>query len=119
MTLSSIDYQERARRFVEQNLLICQSCLVDHLLARGDIPGFRWDDVTNLYDDSMDAIEEYLANEAGLDADDWQELAFDGREALARERGFRATWWGRTCTAQAVYIDHTIARLLRDGYVDA
>jgi hypothetical protein len=148
MTALSFTYQERARQFVEANVLVCQSSLIDHLLALGDIPGFTWDDVTNLYDDSVDAIEEYLTNVPGLEPDEWHELPFDERETLAQEHGFEpepqeifewwvvtpyvarrlcqmgqpmlendfGTWWGRTCTGQAIYIDDVITRLLRDGF---
>jgi hypothetical protein len=150
MTLPSFEYLERARRLVDQNVLVCQSMLIAHLLTRNDIPGFTWDDVTNLCDDSTDAIEEYLTHQTDLDPDDWNELPFDERETLGQEHGFEpepheiyewwgvtpylaqrlsgigqpildndfGTWWGRTCTGQAIYIDHVIARLLRDGFVD-
>jgi hypothetical protein len=145
------DYEQQARRFVECHVLLCQSALIEQLLARNDIPGFTWDDVTNLYDDGVDAIEEYLTHQTDLAPDDWHELPFDEREALARDHGFEpepqeiyewwavtpylaerlsevgqpildndfGKWWGRTCTGQAIYADGVIARLLRDGHVDA
>jgi hypothetical protein len=149
MTALSFTYEERAQRFVDQNVLTGQSMLIEHLLARGDIPGFTADEITNLYDDSMAAVDEYLTHQSDLGAQDWQELPFDRREELAREHGFEpepqeifewwavtpymaerlseigepildndfGTWWGRTCTGQAICIDYTIRQLLRDGFV--
>lgn len=96
------DYEQRARRFVECHVLLCQSGLIGHLLARNDIPGFTWDDVTNLCDDSVEAVEEYLFYKSPLEATDWQELPFDERESLAREHGFEPEqqeiyeWWAVT-----------------------
>jgi hypothetical protein len=99
MNALSFTHEERVRRFVDSHILLCQSILVEHLLTRGDVSGFSWDEVTNLYDDGMDAVEEFLANAPGLKPEDWHELPFDGREELAREHGFEPElheiyeWW--------------------------
>ena len=147
MNALSFTYQERARRFVNENMLVCQSVLLTHLFEN-NVSGFSWDNVTNLYDDSTEAVEEYLMHQSGLEAVAWHELPFDEREALAREHGFEpepqevyewwvvtsyvaeclsqigqpilendfGTWWGRTCSGQAIYMDHVIRKLLRDGF---
>jgi hypothetical protein len=141
-TTARSDYQERARRFVEGNVLVCQSSLIDHLLGRGDVPGFTVDDIENLYDASADAITEYLSG--ALDTDEWRAQPPEARERLAQDHGFEpepheiyewwvvtpylakrlqelgqplltndfGTWWGRTCTGQAVYADHVIGRII-------
>ena len=96
---SSTTYEERARRFVANNVLLCQSSLLDLLLKRNDVPGFMWDDVTNLYDGSIDAVEEHLASVDEVTPDEWHDLPFDEREELAREHGFDPEpheiyeWW--------------------------
>lgn len=130
----------RERAFVERHVLVCQTPLVEFLLSGNTGSSISEDDIANLYDDSIDAIEAFLADH--FPEDDWHELPFDERELLATRHGFAAEpheiyewwlvtpymaralkqfgqpvlwtdygiWWGRTCTGQAIHLDHVITQ---------
>ena len=86
-------------------MLCCQSALVGDLLNEF-LPltqnSYGWEEVENLYDDSMEAVEEFLAYCPDLSDDEREavwELPFDERENKARELGWDPElkevfeWW--------------------------
>ncbi len=95
----------RLPEWLSRSILANQTVLVSDLL--NDVISRRnnrygWDLVENLYDDSVEAVEAFLTEASGLDADAldavW-ETPFDEREALAREIGWQPEprdvfeWW--------------------------
>src|SRR5258706_12604358 len=132
----NIQRQESLRKFVEQEVFVCQSMLVDEALRK---EFFSWDDVINLYrrfDGKLIAPNNcyrcnlgatYLDSETGeceqcfednqepqeiyewWVVSDWLEikLKLAGEPILSNEYG---SWWGRCCTGQAIYMDGVIEK---------
>ena len=128
-------------RMINREVFSCQSSLVDELMKTESLGGFDWGDIENLYPDveNMDAAEcaEYC-DDYGIpcddleDIDEWREAVRDGAEAkevfewylvsawLADKldslnepllKNGYGTWWGRTCTGQAIALDPTFYRI--------
>lgn len=133
----NIQRQESLRKFVEQEVFVCQSMLVDEALRK---EFFSWDDVINLYrrfdgqllspkvcysckqeatcldsetgeceicfEDNQESQEVY----EWWVVSDWLELKLKlaGEPILSNEYG---SWWGRTCTGQAIYADRIIEQI--------
>lgn len=134
--------QEHARRYVEANVIYCQSSLIDKLLADSDPTDFTVEEITNFYDETPAAVDGYLM--ATLENDDWRSLSAEERRELADAEGFEpepheiyewwivtdhmaealealgqpllqndyGTWWGRTTTGQSVCMDGVIVDIL-------
>lgn len=137
---------ELAEIYISRDILKCDTSLINDLLSleptNNDIGNaFTCENVENLLDDSMDAVEEFLINE--LEDHAWQNLSFDERETLAENLGFAPEfqeiyewwaitgwlaeqlvsagepilkndygyWWGRTCTGQAIILDGTFQKI--------
>ncbi len=135
-----IQKQEELRKFVEEEVYSCQSMLVEEALKR---EFFSWDDVENLYRtfdgklltptacESCGQQAEYLDNEALTckkcfeDSSQAQEiyewwLVSDWLVIMLRKAGEPilnndyGTWWGRTCSGQAIYMDGVINAVYDD-----
>ena len=132
----NIQRQENLRKFVEQEVFVCQSILVDAELRK---EFFSWDDVINLYrrfdgqllspkvcyscklettclDSETGECEScFVGNQEPqeiyewLVVSDWLEikLKLAGEPILSNEYG---SWWGRCCTGQAIYMDGVIQK---------
>src|SRR5664279_5608838 len=132
--MTETERQDCIRRFVDQELFACQSMLVDEAIRR---EFFSWDDVENLYKPfdgkliSPNACEDcgqpaecldsetgeckkcFEDNQQAQDIYEWwlvsdwleQKLKDQGEPILNNEYG---SWWGRTCTGQAIYMDGVI-----------
>ena len=137
-----------AETYLTRDILKCDSLLVGRLLQQsceGDCSSvsqaFSIDNIENYFDNSMEAIEEFLTYNAK--EDDWHELSFDERETLAEELGFDpqpqeiyewwaitewladnlsslgqpilkneyGQWWGRLCTGQAIILDGIMQKI--------
>lgn len=97
--------QNAISRWMDEKVLYCQSVLVSELLNEF-LPNtqnrYSWDEVENLYDDSMEAVEEFLAycdDITDEEREEILELPFDEREAKARDLGWEPEpkeiyeWW--------------------------
>lgn len=134
---------ERAEQIIEREILCNDSVFVSALMKTSFDGEFDFDHIENLFDESNDAIEEFLTDEARL-PDCWNELDSDAQRKLGEEFGFSpllkdiyewwrvskmlafqlseideailkndyGTWWGRTCSGQAIIMDGTIQKLL-------
>ncbi|MEZ4621175.1 MAG: hypothetical protein R2867_37525 [Caldilineaceae bacterium] len=116
---SSVDNtkQDKLRRFVDREVLLCQTSLVEDKL-------FNIDDVVNFcYTDSELKEMGYSDVEGAIDnGEDWKEiyewwvvsdwlaekLEEQGEAMLINDFG---KWWGRTCTGQAIYLDSVIEEI--------
>ena len=110
--------QDELREFVHNNILTSQTYLVDEMLKKELV---SYDDIVNYYltdkqlkDRGYDNMEEARNN--GEDAqeimewwlcDDWmiKQLQAQGEPILKTDFG---SWWGRTCTGQAILLDGVI-----------
>jgi hypothetical protein len=110
--------QKELNQFVKNNVIACQSCLIDHLLLK-EI--FNYDDIVNLcndkecdncgestedcecedYQPKVNEIFEWWLCETWL-INRLEEL---GEPILKTDFG---SWWGRTTTGQALLLDHVI-----------
>ena len=118
--------QNRLRAFVEREVIVNQTMLVERLLANGQ---FMIDDIENLYpqtgfstgiccecsgeDQELDEDEVCADCQVPPEIFEWwlvtnwfaRKLQSHGEPILTSEYG---TWWGRTCTGQAIYLDCVI-----------
>lgn len=106
--------------FVNQHVLENQTLLVNHLL--------------NIHDEANEFSPETIANFYRLEGEDDAQECGDPQEIyewwvvsnwLIRQLKNRGepvlinaygTWWGRTCTGQAVYLDSVIQEICTENY---
>ena len=124
--MGNIQSQERLRIFVMREVIANQTMLVEWLFSNGQ---FVIDDIENLYsqtDVCTGTCGECGLEDQKLDEDevctdcqvpqeifewwlvtDWlaEKLQEHGEPILTNDYG---TWWGRTCTGQAIYLDGVI-----------
>ena len=124
--MAKIQKQERLRAFIEREVIINQSMLVEWLLDNGQ---FVIDDIENLYpqiglntgrccecggeDRELDEDEMCADCQGPQEIFEWwlvtswfaEKLKKHGEPILTNDYG---TWWGRTCTGQAIYLDGVI-----------
>ena len=139
--------ENRIKQLVSREIYNNQSHLVEELILK---PYPDWIEyIENFYDESSEAVEEYLLFETDIEEDAWQKLDVHKRLDLAREAGFDpspqeifewwlisdwladklkefeqpvldmeyGTWWGRTCTGQAIKMDYVIRQIVEaSGY---
>jgi len=116
---SSVDTtkQDKLRKFVDRQVLLCQTSLVESKLL--DI-----DDMVNLYytdselkemgysdvDEARDNGEDFKEIYEWWVVSDWLagQLEKHGEPVLINDYG---TWWGRTCTGQAIHLDSVIEEI--------
>lgn len=129
-----IQKQEDLRKFVEEEVYSCQSMLVEEALKR---EFFSWDDVENAYmpfdgklhspnvcescgqqaeclDSEAQTCEKcFENNQQAQEIYEWW-LVSDWLVIMLRKAGEPilnndyGTWWGRTCSGQAIYMDGVI-----------
>jgi hypothetical protein len=122
---------DELRQFVRNNIGENQSILVEHLFSK-EI--FNIDDIVNLYEDfetwKDNQDNSYVDNSTMLNlkemyedskemqeifewwiVDEWmaEKLEEQGEPILKNDYGI---WWGRTCTGQAILLDHVIKVIL-------
>jgi hypothetical protein len=97
-----VQKQEELRKFVDEEVYICQSSLVDGLLNKGI---FNYEDVENYYE-TAEEKEQREIYEWWL-VSDWLVIMLlkAGEPILNNDYG---TWWGRTCSGQAIFLDAVI-----------
>jgi len=95
--MSTRHIEQQIDRLVRQEILANQTYLVETLLAKSDP---HWiEHIENFYDESTEAVEEYLAYETEIDPETWSELDTFERHDLAIKHGFEACpheifeWW--------------------------
>lgn len=121
---------EELQDFVSREVYHNESMLVDELLNEGK---FNYDDVENLHltdealkDDGYDEIEIIMIRDNGEDiqtvfewwrVSDWllEKLAKQGEPVLRTDYG---DYWGRTCTGQAIALDHVIQEIHSELFKD-
>ena len=130
--MNEIERQERNGNFVAREVYCCQSVLVDSMLEQGV---FNYEDIENYFlnvcPECNEQIEEkdniYHCNQCNKDfnepeqepqeiyewwiCSDWliEKLRERGEPILSNNYG---DWWGRTCTGQAIKLDHIIDRII-------
>ena len=117
--------QDIAGQLVSNHVYVCQSMLVDELMQKEVI---SVDDYENYYlsDEQLkkdydvksdEEIQELRDN--GSDANeiyehwvvsDWLERQLENLEEPLLKTDYQ-TWWGRTCSGQAILLDHNIQEL--------
>lgn len=133
--------EKRIEILIDREIYANQTHLVENLLIKGD-PDWI-DSIENYYDESTEAVEDYLIYNTNIEEKTWQELDVHERLDLARAEGFEpapqeiyewwlvsdwladklsqfeqpvlvtnyGTWWGRTCTGQAIKLDYVIQKI--------
>lgn len=114
--------QEELRSFVDREVYVCHSMLVDHLLEKGI---FSCEDITNLQKSEQQLLDDGYTQEqiddGAVDTPDheilewwlvsnWliERLEDEGEPVLKTDYG---NWWGRTCTGQAILLDSVIEKI--------
>ena len=95
--------QDITRNFIDKHILACQSYLVDELMSREVI---SIEDYINLYksgEDMQEVFEHWLCSNWFIDR-----LKEQNEPILETDL---ETWWGRTCSGQAIYLDYNIQEL--------
>lgn len=121
MGVIEIEKQEKLRQFVSREVYCCQSSLVDYLLQQGI---FNYEDIENLMKSEEELLDEGYTKQQIEDGDtdnikeifEWwivssfleKDLREQGEPLLVTDYG---TWWGRTCTGQAILLDGVIERI--------
>lgn len=121
-----MDKQQKLREFVNKEVLICQTMLVEKLLECEIVP---YDDMVNMQKTDEEMLKEYGTKEAVESAkengEDEQEifewwvvsewllgkLEAQGEPVLHTDFG---DWWGRGCTGQAILLDGVIEQVYDD-----
>lgn len=99
--------QRELQSFVNREVYYCQSALVEELLNKEII---SYDDFVNLYDEETDEYQEiyeyWIVSE-------WlaEKLEQESEPVIKSDFG---TWWGRTCTGQAIMLDSVIEKIYTD-----
>jgi hypothetical protein len=134
--------ENRIEQLVSREIYLNQSYLVEDLILK---PNPDWiEHIDNFYDESSEAVEEYLNYETDIEEATWQDLDVHERLDLAQQEGFDpspqeifewwlvsdwladkleefeqpvlttdyGTWWGRTCTGQAIKMDNVIRKIV-------
>ena len=119
--IAEIDLQEKCRKFVENQRLLCQSSLVEHLFEK---LVFEYDDIENAYASpencecgckgvasDCDCAEPQEIYEWWC-VDDWfaNKLREHNEPILENDYGI---WWGRTCSGQAILLDSVIEQIVK------
>ena len=117
--------QDITRNFIDRHILACQSSLVSKLMEKEVI---STEDYINFYksDETIkseydvkteEEIQEIRDNGEDMQevfehwlCSDWfiNQMKNQNEPILETDIG---TWWGRTCTGQAIYLDHNIQEL--------
>ena len=121
-----VDWQEKCRQFVANEVYLCQSMLVDAMLQKGV---FNFEDIENLYKSKEELIDEGYSEEdiEKGNADDMKEIyewwvVSDWLERKLKERGEPiltndyGSWWGRCSTGQAIFLDYVIEEIVKGLY---
>ena len=95
--------QKELETFTNMHVLACQTSLVETLLAKEIIP---FSDIDNPYNKNGEPQEIY----EWWIVDSWLlgKLKEHGEHILCTEYG---SWWGRTCTGQAIFLDEVISEI--------
>jgi hypothetical protein len=117
--------QDIAGQLVSNHVYVCQSMLVDKLMQKEVI---SVDDYENYYlsdeqlkkdydVESDEEIQELRDNGSDVNeifehwvVSDWLERQLENLEEPLLKTDYQ-TWWGRTCTGQAIKLDHNIQKL--------
>lgn len=104
--------QTTAERLIAQEVLACQSGLIDTLLRPGEIEGFTIDEIQNVYIDLEDGDTEVQEIFEWWLVTPWlaEKLVAINQPVLDNGLGH---WWGRTCTGQAIALDGTMQEIAR------
>ena len=134
--------EKRIELLISREIYSNQTLLVQELLMKHH-PDLI-EEIENYYDESSEAIEEYLGYCTNIEKEVWQELDVFERQDLAEKNGFEptpheiyewwlvsswlaeklsqfgqpifetpyGTWWGRTCTGQAIKLDHVMMEII-------
>jgi len=111
----SKDTHEIAEHIIRNEILCCDSALIDELL-RSDVI-VAYDDIENLYCCDEDDECEHCGGVGYQEVFEWWrvtdylcgKLRNAGEPVIDNEYG---CWWGRTCTGQAIILDGTIQRIV-------
>lgn len=133
--------QEELGRFVSREVFTCQTMLVDQLLNTEamNYQGFDFENITNLYENTSfenwqevqgetylkhnteeQQLKDYEDREENPQeifewwvVSDWllEKLEDKGQPVLKTDFG---SWWGRTCTGQAILLDSVIEEIYTD-----
>ena len=97
--------QNELGQFVDREVYICQSSLVDKLLSMNF---FSFDGIENLYTESrIQEIYEWWVVSKWLA----KKLQDQGEPIIENDYGI---WWGRTTTGQAIFLDAVIERIYNE-----
>lgn len=135
MNGATVEKQRKLSEFVGREVILCQSHLVDALLANQEVPEVDWENIENIYspllpyNDQKDTCVECEAEVVDLTSDElcedcntpqeifewwvcssWliEKLRAMGEPVLDTDYG---TWWGRTTTGQAISLDYAIEKI--------
>lgn len=95
--MSNNSLLKRIELLIEREILANQTLLVQDLLLKNNPDYF--DLIQNYYDESTEAVEEFLLYETDIDSEIWSEIDFFERLDLAQENGFEPQpneiyeWW--------------------------
>ena len=115
----SKETHECAERIIRDEILCCDSCLIDALLQSGFFP---WEDIQNLMCPDCEFDSDDCDTCGGLGSQEpyewWRvsqylcdKLNERGEPVIDNEYG---QWWGRTCTGQSIILDGTIQRIIEN-----
>lgn len=89
---------ESRKRFVENNIIGCQTYLVNDLISNELI------DIDSIEGEWFDVLEWWLVTDYGA-----RRLQEQG-EAILED--YNCHWWGRRTSGQAIYLDGVIAQIV-------
>lgn len=143
MNMTVAERQDCVRQFVGQHVFDSQTMLIDDALR---LQLFSWDDVYNLYRpfncklqrrNACSACEEpdealdgetgeckkcFEKNQQAQDIYEWW-LVSEWLERKLKEQcepildNAYGSWWGRTCSGQAIYLDGVINKIYDDAMI--
>ncbi len=133
MGMDSAEKQDKVGKFVDREVYLCQSSLVGHLFEK---EVFSYDEIENMYlsdeqildyagevnkdsteEERQDVIQNWRDDGQDMQevfewwvVSDWlvEKLKNAGEPILENDYG---TWWGRTCTGQAILLDSIIENI--------
>ena len=114
----TIDFQDKCRRFWDDQNAWCQTSLVEELFKK-EIDGFDLDSVQNLYYTNEDELEDEDEDDQCQEVLEWwlidnrlsRFLSEQHQPILENDFGI---WWGRCTSGQAVYADSVIEDIVMD-----
>ena len=108
-----IAFQNRCEKFWENRKSWCQTALVEHLFAQ-EVEGFHHEYIENYWDGEAEDEDADVANvlEWWLIPGDLS-LALKDQGECILDNDF-GTWWGRTTSGQAPYMDSAIKDIVHD-----